>query len=158
MFTMNWPRSIKPPRRRDFPKTRRTTWSPDTWGVLLHHFDVLYPNMDTESMQTVNRMAAIVVPKEPYFEWSRSVLGDDSDNCGPEVFRSVFLIPEHNDSERALRGSFALIFEEMLEASVNGMEFWPAKRDLRTFRKWFDVQVVEMVYDTSEGELLHDQI
>ena len=107
-------------------------------------------------MQTVNRMAAVVTPKRPYFEWSHSVLGEETNQCGPDEFRTVFLIPERDDSEQALRAVFADIFDEMLLSSVNAPELWPEKRDLRTFRKWFDVQLVEMAHDAGRGEVLHD--
>jgi len=107
-------------------------------------------------MQTVNRMAAIVTPKGPFLEWSESVLGEEANQCGPEVFRTAFLIPERRNVDRALQTVFAGIFDEMLMASVNSPEFWPEKRDLRTFRRWFDVQLVEIVVDAGRGDVLHD--
>ena len=70
-------------------------------------------------MQTVNRMAAIVTPKGQFFEWSKSVLGAESNKCEPDGSCTVFLIPERNDIDRTLREVFSDIFEEMLLASVN---------------------------------------
>ncbi len=107
-------------------------------------------------MQTVNRMAAIVTPKAPFMDWLESVLGEEANECSPEVFRSIFLLPERNDINRALQAVYAEIFNEMLLASVNAPEFWPEKRDLRTFRKWFHVELVEMVFDAGQGDVLHD--
>jgi hypothetical protein len=107
-------------------------------------------------MQTVNRMAAIVTPIAPFFEWSESVLGEGSNECGPEEFRTVFLLPERDDADQALKSVYADIFAEMLLASVNTPELWPERRDLRTFRKWFDVELVEMVFDAGRGELKRD--
>jgi hypothetical protein len=54
-------------------------------------------------MQTVNRMAAIVTPKGPFMVWSESVLGEEANECGPEDFRTVFLLPERNDINRSLQ-------------------------------------------------------
>ena len=107
-------------------------------------------------MQTVNRMAAIVTPKGPFMVWSESVLGEEANECGPEDFRTVFLMPERNDINRSLQAVYPDIFSEMLLASVNAPELWPEKRDLRTFRKWFQVELVEMVFDAGQGEVLHD--
>ena len=107
-------------------------------------------------MQTVNRMAAIVTPASPFLEWSESVLGEEARACGPEDFRTVFLLPERNDIDRALQSVYSDIFSEMLLSSVNAPEMWPEKRDLRTFRKWFKVDLVEMVFDAGHLELLHD--
>jgi hypothetical protein len=107
-------------------------------------------------MQTVNRMAAIVTPAAPFFAWSESVLGEEANKCGSEDFRAVFLLPERNDPDKGLQSVYADIFAEMLLASVNAPELWPEKRDLRTFRKWFKVELIEMVFDAGRGELLHD--
>lgn len=111
---------------------------------------------DIYGMKTINRMAAIVTPKEPFLDWSESVLGEEANDCGPELFRSVFLLPERNDINRSLQAVYFKIFEQMLLMSVNAPAYWPTKRDLRTFRKWFDVQLVEIIYDTDEGDLFHD--
>ena len=70
-------------------------------------------------MQTVNRMAAVVTPQEPFFEWSHSVLGEDSNQCGPDEFRTEYLVPERDEIDRSLRTVFGDIFDEMLLASVN---------------------------------------
>jgi len=107
-------------------------------------------------MQTVNRMAAIVTPLAPFMDWSESVLGEEANECGPEEFRTVFLLPERNDINRSLQAVYPVIFEKMLLGSVNAPECWPEKRDLRTFRKWFQVELVEMVFDTAKDPLLHD--
>jgi len=107
-------------------------------------------------MKTVNRMAAIVTPLGPFMAWSESVLGEEANECGPDDFRTVFLLPERNDINKSLQAVYPGIFDEMLLASVNAPEFWPEKRDLRTFRKWFQVELVEMVSDTGQGEVLHD--
>jgi hypothetical protein len=107
-------------------------------------------------MQTIHRIAAIVTTTAPFFEWSESVLGKTANRCGPVEFRTVFLLPERNDADQALTSVYADIFAEMLLASVNAPELWPGKRDLRTFRKWFNVEIVEMVFDAGRDDLLHD--
>ncbi len=101
-------------------------------------------------------MAAIVTPKCPFFAWSESILDKEANECGPDEFRTVFLLPEKDNIDQAVRSAYRVIFEEMLLASVNDPDLWPEKRDLRTFRKWFEVQIVEMVFDAGGGELLHD--
>lgn len=107
-------------------------------------------------MKTVNRMAAVVTPLAPFFEWSESVLGGEANECGPDVFRTVFLLPERTDIRRSLQAVYGDIFKEMLLASVNDPTCWPENRDLRTFKKWFQLDLVEMVFDAGQGEVLHD--
>lgn len=106
-------------------------------------------------MRTINRMAAVVTPRTPFFDWSRSIYGSEADDCGEGMFRSVFLLPERTKIETALRAVYADIFDVMLAGSVNDPDLWPEKRDLRTFKKWFDIQLVEMVYDASTDGLYH---
>ena len=112
--------------------------------------------VDTRAMKTINRMAAVVSPKKPFFDWSEDVLGPDENDCDAATFRSVFLLPERTRIENALKSVYADIFDEMLRGSVSDPQYWPDKRDLRTFRAWFEVTLVEMVYDPTEDELLHD--
>ena len=107
-------------------------------------------------MKTINRMAAVVTPKKPFFDWSAETLGLESDECDEETFRSVFLLPERTRIENALKSVYAEIFEEMLRSSVRDPDCWPEKRDLRAFRSWFDVTLVEMVHDAASEDLLHD--
>jgi hypothetical protein len=70
--------------------------------------------------------------------------------------RTVFLLPERDDADQALKSAYADIFAEMLLASVNAPELWPERRDLRTFHKWFDLELVELVFDAGRGELRRD--
>jgi hypothetical protein len=108
-------------------------------------------------METVNRIAAVVTPKGPFFDWSKSVLGEEAIKYGPGEFRTVFLIAEQDDIDRALRVVFAGIFDEMLLASVSAPELWPENRDFKKFRRWFDVELVEIVFDAGQGDLLIDE-
>ena len=107
-------------------------------------------------MQTINRVAAIVTPRTPFFEWSRSVLGDEAAPCDPTQCRTAFLIPEAKSGDHALKSVYPGIFDEMLLSEVNAPELWPKDRGLRVFRKWFDVETIDMVFDTAKGDLHHD--
>jgi hypothetical protein len=44
----------------------------------------------------------------------------------------------------------------MLLASVNDPSLWPSELSFRDFQKWFDVQLVEMVFDAGRGLVEHD--
>jgi hypothetical protein len=107
-------------------------------------------------METINRMAAVVTPLKPFFDWSESVLGKEANDCDPEAFRTVFLIPERTDIGKSLRAVYDEILEQMLVASVNDSSLWPGDLSFRNFKKWFDVQLVEMVFDAGRGPVEHD--
>ena len=107
-------------------------------------------------MKTINRMTAVVTPLKPFFDWSESVLGNEANEVGPEEFRNVFLIPERTDIHNSLRAVYQEIMEEMLLGSVNDPSLWPKDLTFRDFKKWFDVQLVEMVFDAGKEPIEHN--
>ena len=46
--------------------------------------------------------------------------------------------------------------EEMLLGSVNDPSLWPKDLTFRDFKKWFDVQLVEMVFDAGKEPIEHN--
>jgi len=84
------------------------------------------------------------------------VLDKEANDCGPEEFRTVLLIPERTDIHKSLREVYEEILEEMLVASVNDPFLWPSDLSFRHFKKWFDVQLVELVFDAGRGPIEHD--
>lgn len=107
-------------------------------------------------MHTINRMAAVVTPLQPFFDWSESILGDEATECGTDEFRNVFLIPECEDIRQSLCSVYREILEEMLLASVNDSSAFPADMSFGDFQKWFDVELLEMVFDAGDGHVEHD--
>ncbi len=62
---------------------------------------------------------------------------------------AVYLVPPdaHEEQESApLKKWFAAVFERELEGWYTDESTWP-KRDLRTFKKWFDVSMHSLVVD-----------
>jgi hypothetical protein len=108
----------------------------------------------------VNRGLVIATAKEPFREWLRS-LPDPSDVSLEEINedRTAYLIPEFEDDDqrdRILRKFFISIFEDQLADWWTKEEDWPQKRDLRTFRKWFDIQFHAVVEDLVDGVLFDE--
>ena len=103
-------------------------------------------------MQTINRIAAVVRPKEPYFEWIKSLDG----SCPRSEFGTVYLLRESDNLEASLKSSFGAIFAEQLASWDQRESSWPRKRSYGVFQKWFDVELIDMVFDACEGEIVHD--
>jgi len=108
----------------------------------------------------VNRGLVIATAKEPFREWLLS-LPDPSDVSLEEINedRTAYLIPEFEDDDqrdRILRKLFILIFEDQLTGWWTREEDWPQKRDLRTFKKWFDLQIHAVVEDLVDGVLVDE--
>ena len=107
----------------------------------------------------INRIAAIVEPKEPYLAWARALDGDDPsiDSLSAEDLTSVYLIDEDENAERSLQRNWAWIFEEKLYSWHRERKAWPPKRTYKVFREWFDVRLVDLVFDLSDESLVHEE-
>lgn len=105
-------------------------------------------------MIEINRSLLVVRAKEPFLDWVNS-LPDPADvtleNLNED--RSAFLLPEYEEDRRKdylLRKYFAEIFEEELSGWWGDPDDWPTQRDLRTFKKWFEVEFHSLVFDLVE--------
>lgn len=102
--------------------------------------------------QIVNRAAISVVPKEPFINWLHSY-DEESTRIPVEEIREaphIFLVYDSeygDDSAKLIRKNFKAIFEEELNGWIIDESAWPAKRELRTFKAWFEVKIHEIVFD-----------
>ncbi|HIJ90651.1 MAG: hypothetical protein OEV89_07775 [Desulfobulbaceae bacterium] len=108
----------------------------------------------------VNRGLVLVIAKEPFREWLNS-LPDPCDMTLEEINEdsTAYLLPEFEDDkqrDRVLGKFYEMIFEEKLADWWTREEDWPRKRDLRTFKKWFDLQFHSVVEDLAGGLLVDD--
>ncbi|HBG06683.1 MAG: hypothetical protein A2075_10230 [Geobacteraceae bacterium GWC2_58_44] len=108
----------------------------------------------------VNRSLVVALAKEPFREWLQS-LPDPTDVSLEEINEdcSAYLIPEYEDDkerDKILKKFCVLIFEDQLEGWWTREEDWPQKRDLRTFKKWFDLRFHSIVEDLVD-EVLVDE-
>ena len=108
----------------------------------------------------INRGLVIALAKEPFREWLRSL----PDPCDVTLEKlnehaTAYLIPECEDDkerERILKKLFDLIFADQLADWWTNEEDWPQKRDLRTFRKWFDLRFHSVVEDLVDDILIDE--
>ena len=108
----------------------------------------------------INRGLVIALAKEPFREWLQS-LPDPCDISLEEINKdsSAYLIPEFEDDkqrDRVLGRFFTLIFEDQLAGWWTKEEEWPRQRDLRTFKKWFDLQFYSVVEDLVDEVLIDE--
>jgi len=108
----------------------------------------------------INRGLVIAFAREPFREWLHSLpnpcnitLEEINDD------RNAYLIPEFEKDgqrDRALKKVYKSIFESELSDWWVKEEDWPQNRDLRTFRKWFDLKFFPIVEDLAGGDLTDD--
>ena len=102
-------------------------------------------------MKEINRSVLIICAKKPFLHWLNSL--PDPDECTLEEInedQSAFLLPEYEDDRRQeyiLKKYYKEIFEEQLNDWWVDPDAWPITRDLKTFKKWFDVEFHSMAFD-----------
>ena len=96
-------------------------------------------------MSMLNRSAIVLVPKQPYIEWTKAVFADDTafDPSERDAL-PVFLGPEVVDSSEIdafVDKHFAWLFEHWLESWCTDDALWPKRRTRKMFYEWFDIRI-----------------
>lgn len=102
-------------------------------------------------LPTLNRSAIAVTPGPLFLEWLNA-----TDPASPALTAEdlgepvIYLLPECEEERQLtaeLRKHCRAIFETELEAWYTDRSTWPAVRDFRTFRKWFEYRTCGTVCD-----------
>lgn len=114
-------------------------------------------------MQSINRTAAIIRPRQPFVDWLNSLPDDDHDYTLEELSTDnlTFLIPEADSREGAMdyiRKKHNLIFEWELWGWVTVERWWPAKRDWKVFKEWFEIEINSEVFDLVDGAVEKEDV
>lgn len=115
------------------------------------------------ALQSINRTAAIIQPKQPFVDWLNSLPDDDHDYSLEELSADnlTFLIPEAESPDEAMdyiRKKHDLIFEWELWGWVTVKECWPAKRDWKVFKEWFEIEISSEVFDLVDGAVEKEDV
>ncbi len=110
----------------------------------------------------VNRLSAIIKPKQPLLDWLESQPGWDLDISLEELGtdRPVLLIPGYASPEQAMsyvERNHKAIFELELFGWYTDESIWPKKRTLSVFREWFDVEIHSMVLDMLDEHIMREE-
>lgn len=103
-------------------------------------------------MTILNRAVAVIKPKQPFVDWANG-LPDAEFKVTLEDFRAdclTILIPLYNaekDGKALVEAAFAEIFEQALFDWDENQECWPETRDLKKFRRWFDIELHSTIMD-----------
>ena len=112
----------------------------------------------------VNRGAVILKYQTPFVEWINEA---DPIKEGAEVTivnanedRTVYLITDGDaeNVDRWIQENHLALFESELEDWYTDESLWPKKRDLKTFKEWFEVECHSLIVDTVGGEIFDDEI
>ena len=109
-------------------------------------------------MREVNRSAIVVIPKQPFLDWLRSV---DPTSAGLSLSDledepTVYLVKECESDEDfsvRLQQIAPAIFADQLDGWWRVQSDWPARRTIRKFRHWFDCRFHSVVLDLDDGPI-----
>jgi hypothetical protein len=108
-------------------------------------------------MDTIDRMAVVVLPREPVVDWVNEADPDHLILLEDISWRgNVYLIPSFESLEEAedhIEAVFDEIFCNELAGWVADEDKWPAKRTYDMFIEWFDVIYDVVVFDTLKGSI-----
>jgi hypothetical protein len=103
-------------------------------------------------MQRSDRMAVVVMPREPLLDWVNSVTPDEPVWVDELADRAnVYFIPHYETldaAEEHMHGAFDEIFCNELAEWFDDASRWPEKRTYEMFTEWFDVLYDVVVFDT----------
>ena len=104
-------------------------------------------------MVEVDRMVAVIKPKEPFLDWVNQHLEPTQGPISLDDLQqdcTVLLIPPFEDlieAEAFIEEIYADIFETELETWELDQSAWPGHRTFESFRKWFDIELHSLVFD-----------
>ena len=103
-------------------------------------------------MQSINRTAVVIKPKEPFVDWINSMPDDSSSYTLEQIDEDnlTFLIPQYDDpgnTKKYIKKNYEMIFKYELWGLVTDKDFWPKKRNWKMFIKWFDIEINSEVFD-----------
>ena len=112
----------------------------------------------------VNRAAVILRYKDPIVKWiNEADPYEDSSEVSlvsANEDRTVYLVSdgEAENIDRWILENHVILFESELEGWYTDESLWPKKRDLKTFKEWFEIECHSMVLDTVGGPIFDDEI
>jgi hypothetical protein len=98
----------------------------------------------------VERSTIIIKPKQPFFEWLKSIDNED-DFSDLKDETDVYLIPDFETKEeitRWLKKNFDMIFCDQMNHWYTNEEIWTQKRTFKVFCDWFDFSIHTTIWDT----------
>ena len=109
-------------------------------------------------MDVINRAVAVIKPRQPYLDWTKSIPGPADDVTLDELRTdcTAILIPDFDtlaESEAFIADLAVELFGMELDAWDRDPTTWPENRSYGVFRDWFDVEIHSVVVDASHDDI-----
>jgi len=116
-------------------------------------------------MRVINRTAVTITGAKPYIDWTRQTDADANKGAitvaRARTYGSAFLLPEfelEEDVQEWVEDNAAWIFEFQLVAWTDDETTWPQKRDLVSFREWFNIEIHSVVVDVADDDIEGEEL
>lgn len=109
-------------------------------------------------MKTVNRLLAVLKPKQPYADWINSLPGNSPQMTIEELNEDLtsYLIPVYDTNEEA-RSFIHNISKRILEVECGSWDasgdYWPKNLNKKLLKEFFDIEICSEVIDTMSGPI-----
>ena len=109
----------------------------------------------------LNRCVVLIRPKEPFFQWLRTL--PDPTELSLEEYdedSTVYLLPDFEDEEGkedVLAHFHDILFDEILNGWWTVEADWPQNRTLEMFKEWFACEFHSVVMDLVADPLLEEE-
>jgi len=103
----------------------------------------------------IHRAAVVIKPKQPFFDWLKSIDPDDDFSDLKDV-TDVYLIPDFDSDDQAeiwLKKNYDHIFCDQMNHWYTDEDLWSLNRTFKKFKDWFDYSLHTMIWDTIEGPI-----
>lgn len=117
--------------------------------------------MDEYRHYKLNRVAIVLLPKQPVLDWIMRV-DPNPPNLTLDELRhepDIFLVRDERiefieDAERWVYRRWQMFFETFIGDWYLDESWWPQKRTLKMFKGWFEIQFHPLVWDLSEDPIV----
>jgi len=121
---------------------------------LVDEFDVVSNDFDEAY---INRVAVILEPLEPFFEWLNNDSAPEDIISKKDVMPTTYLIDNDIiDYEKWLKKNYRRLFDYELDNWNYDPKEWPKKRTLKLFKEWFHISFSDLVYDLEESPIIKE--
>ena len=109
-------------------------------------------------MYAVDRMVALIRPKQAMLDWVNSLPDNEFDLTLEQLCAdcTCILVPEFGEIEDAINyidDIYDRLFAMELVSWHEDEALWPKERSLKTFWEWFDVEIHSTLVDTVDADL-----
>ena len=110
-------------------------------------------------METINRAAVIIKPKQPFVDWINYFPDDKNKYTLEQMSKKenlTFLIPEflcQDESLNYVKKNYSYIFEFELWGWITDKKLWPENRTWKMFQNWFEIEINSEVIDLVDEKI-----